>query len=167
LGPGESVKRIDVAATAISFGATVEDMAHVDLGYAPPYSTAVDVIAHAANIVRNKIDGVARGISPLEVKQKLERGDDFVWLDVRSPAEYESIRIEDPRVKLIPLGLLRRRTSELDRQAEIITFCQVSLRGYEAQRILQGEGFENVQFMDGGLMAWPYEVVTQSSEPSA
>ena len=40
----------------------------------------------------------------------------------------------------------------------------ISLRGYEAQRILEGEGFKNVKFMDGGIMAWPYEIVTQSSQ---
>ena len=44
----------------------------------------------------------------------------------------------------------------------MITFCKISLRGYEAQRILEGEGFTNVKFMDGGIMAWPYEIVTQS-----
>ncbi len=160
LGAGETVKRVDVIATAIHFGATVEDLTRVDLGYAPPYSTAIDIAAHAANIIRNKMAGLARSISPLEVKVKLERGDEFVWLDVRSPAEYEELRIEDPRIKLIPLGLLRRRVDELPRDGEIIVFCKTSMRGYEAQRILDGAGFQNVRFMDGGIMAWPYEVVS-------
>ncbi|MBU0495875.1 MAG: FAD-dependent oxidoreductase [Chloroflexi bacterium] len=161
LGPGEAVKRVDVMAAALTFGATAEDLTRVDLGYAPPYSTAIDIAAHAANIIRNKMDGTAQSISPLTVKEKLDRGDEFVWLDVRSPSEYEEMRIEDPRVKLIPLGLLRRRVDELPKDAEIITFCKISLRGYEAQRILEGEGFENVWFMDGGVMAWPYEVYTK------
>jgi len=160
VGPGDSVKRVDVAATALSFGATVEDLAQVDLGYAPPYSSAMDIIAHAANIIRNKIDGSAKSITPMEVKEKLDRGDDFLFLDVRSPGEYAEIRIEDKRVKLIPLGFLRRRINELPRDKEIITFCKISLRGYEAQLILEGEGFKDVKFMDGGVVAWPYETVT-------
>ncbi len=100
--------------------------------------------------------GTVRSISPLEVKARLDRGDEFVWLDVRSPGEYEERHIEDPRVKLIPLGLLRRRMDELPRDAESVIFCKTSMRGYEAQRI-----FQNVQFMDGGIMAWPYEMVTR------
>jgi len=46
--------------------------------------------------------------------------------------------------------------SELPRDKEIVAFCKISVRGYEAQRILNGEGFDNVVFLDGGLMAWPY-----------
>lgn len=159
VGPGQVVKRVDVVATALSFGATAEDLANVDLGYAPPFSSAIDVVAHAANIIRNKIDGLAHYLSPLEVKAKLDADEDFVWLDVRSPDEYEAMRIEDPRVKLIPLGLLRRRLDELPRDKEIVAFCKISLRGYEAQRILEGEGFDNVKFMDGGIVGWPYKVI--------
>ncbi len=160
VGPGDGVKRVDVAATALTCGADVKHLADIDLAYAPPYATAIDLIQHTANIIRNKIDGLAKSITPLEVKEKLDRGDDFVWLDVRSPAEYEQMRIEDPRVKLIPLGMLRRRLNELPRDKEIITFCKISLRGYEAQTILEGAGFTNVKFMDGGIVAWPYDVVT-------
>jgi rhodanese-related sulfurtransferase len=60
-------------------------------------------------VLRNKIDGLARFLTPMEVKEMADRGDDFVWLDVRSPEEYKQARIDDPRVKLIPLGMLRRR----------------------------------------------------------
>ncbi len=159
VGAGETVKRVDVIATALAFGATVDDLPALDLGYAPPYSTAVDIAAHAANILRNKMDGIAKALTPMEVRAKIERGDDFIWLDVRSPAEHREKRIEDPRIKLIPLGMLRQRFNELQRDKEIITFCKISLRGYEAQTILEGKGYKDVKFMDGGIDAWPYEVV--------
>jgi rhodanese-related sulfurtransferase len=158
VGPGEADKRVDVAATALRFKATVDDVATLDLAYAPPYSQALDNLIHAANIVRNKIDGLAESISPQEVKAKMDRGDDFILLDVRSPAEYEAVRIEDPRVRLIPLGRLRPSLDDLPRDKEIIPFCKISLRGYEAYRILKGAGFTNVRFMDGGIVAWPYEL---------
>ena len=159
VGFGETVKRVDVIATALTFGATVDDLPSLDLGYAPPYSTAVDIAAHAANILRNKLDGIAKALTPMEVKRKIDRGDDFIWLDVRSPAEHSEKRIEDPRVRVIPLGHLRQRLEELPKDKEIITFCKISLRGYEAQRILDGQGYQDVKFMDGGIDAWPYEVV--------
>lgn len=156
IGPGEAVKRVDVLATAIRFGAGVAEVSELDLGYAPPYSTAIDVAAHTANIIQNKMTGLAKSITPMEVKAKLEQGEDFIWLDVRSPQEFEQIRLEDPRIKLIPLGKLREQAGELPSGQEIIVFCKVSLRGYEAQRILEGLGFDQVRFMDGGIVAWPY-----------
>jgi NADPH-dependent 2,4-dienoyl-CoA reductase/sulfur reductase-like enzyme/rhodanese-related sulfurtransferase len=158
VGPGEGVKRIDVLATAMTFGATIDDIASLDLGYAPPYATAIDIAAHAANVLRNKIEGIAQTLSPMEVKTMADRGDDFIWLDVRSPDEFKQKHIADPRVKLIPLGTLRRRLEELPRDKKIVPFCKISLRGYEAQTLLKGAGFQDVQFMDGGIEAWPYEV---------
>ncbi len=77
--------------------------------------------------------------------------------------EYKQERIEDPRIKLIPLGMLRQRMNELSKDKEIIAFCKFSLRGYEAQTILNGEGYENVKFMDGGIEAWPYGLVSDAS----
>jgi pyruvate/2-oxoglutarate dehydrogenase complex dihydrolipoamide dehydrogenase (E3) component/rhodanese-related sulfurtransferase len=161
-GFGETVKRVDVMATALNFGATVDDLPAIDLGYAPPYSTAIDIAAHAANILRNKISGVASALTPMDVKARLDRDEDFVWLDVRSGDEYKQKHFDDRRLKLIPLGMLRRRIKELPKDKEIITFCKISLRGYEAQTILEGAGFKNVKFMDGGIEAWPYDEVVTS-----
>jgi len=156
VGPGDGVKRIDVVAAALQFGATADDIAALDLGYAPPYSAAIDIVAHTANIIRNKIAGLAESYTPAEVKAKLDRGEDFVWLDVRTQEEYNQNHIEDPRVLLIPLNRLRERLGELPKDKEIIIFCAISLRGYEAYRILKGAGFD-AKFMDGGIVAWPYE----------
>jgi rhodanese-related sulfurtransferase len=58
---------------------------------------------------------------------------------------------------LIPLGALRSRLGELPKEKEIVTFCKVSLRGYEAAKILQGTGFKRVRVMDGGMAVWPFE----------
>ena len=75
----------------------------------------------------------------------------------QSPAEIEQMRIE-PSVK-IPLGVLRARLKELPRDREIVTFCKISLRGYEAALILNTAGFEHVKVMDGGIVMWPYEKI--------
>ncbi len=159
VGLGETAKRIDIVATALTFGATIDDLPAIDLGYAPPYSTAIDISAHAANILRNKIEGIAQGLTPIELKAMADNGTDFIWLDVRSPDEYKRKRIEDPRVKLIPLGMLRQRINELPKDKKIVTLCKAGLRAYEAQTILKGAGLKDVQFMDGGIEAWPYELL--------
>lgn len=164
VGTGEVVKRIDVAATAITLGANVDQLANLDLGYSPPFATAIDAAQHSANVARNKRDGLARAVSAAEVKAKLDSGDDFLLLDVRGPGEYQAEHIEDPRVKLIPLGTLRQRLGDLPRDKEIVIFCRVSLRAYEAQRILDGAGFSDVKFMEGGLTAWPYATVRATED---
>jgi NADPH-dependent 2,4-dienoyl-CoA reductase/sulfur reductase-like enzyme/rhodanese-related sulfurtransferase len=153
-GEGAVDKRLDAAATAITFHATAEQLSQLDLAYAPPYSAAMDNLIVAADIMKNKLAGHARGISPQEVKRKFDEEDDFILLDVRSPGEHGEIGIAG--AKLIPLGMLREKLEELPRDKEIITFCKVSLRGYEAQKILDAAGFENTKFMDGGILVWPY-----------
>jgi len=154
-GPGDGSKRIDVAAMAITAGMTIDQVANADLSYAPPYSPAMDNIITAANVARNKLDGHMVGVMPMEVKRMLDEGEDFLLLDVRSPGEYEQVHLPDST--LIPLGALRGRLDELPRDKEIVTFCKISLRGYEAALILKAAGFERVRVMDGGIAMWPYE----------
>lgn len=156
-GPGEGAKRIDVAATAISAGMTVDQVAHLDLSYAPPYASAMDNLITAANVVRNKRDGYMIGISAESVWHKLQAGEDFLFLDVRSPKEYADVHL--PKSTLIPLGALRKRIAEIPKDKEIVAYCAISLRGYEASLILRAAGFHDVKVLDGGVAMWPYETV--------
>ena len=157
IGPGAGDKRMDVAAMAITAGMTVDQLSKVDLCYAPPYSPALDNIITAANVARNKLDGQMAGITPMEVKARLDAKEDFLLLDVRSPAEHQQEHLTGSI--LIPLGALRSRLGELPKDKEIVAFCKVSLRGYEAAKILQGAGLSRVKVMDGGMAVWPYEKV--------
>jgi NADPH-dependent 2,4-dienoyl-CoA reductase/sulfur reductase-like enzyme/rhodanese-related sulfurtransferase len=157
-GPGDVDKRIDVLATALTFGATVDNLANIDLAYAPPFNSALDPLHNAANVIRNKRSGHAKALSPMEVQRKLESGDDFIFLDVRSPGEWYTNRIEAPQTRSIPLRELRQRLAQLPRDTEIVTYCQTSVRAYQAQRILEGAGFKDVKFMDGSIASWPYDI---------
>jgi rhodanese-related sulfurtransferase len=60
---------------------------------------------------------------------------------------------------LIPIGDLRGRLEDLpeDKNHEILCYCKISLRGYEAARVLESVGWKNVKVLEGGVMAWPYE----------
>jgi len=156
VGPGNVDKRIDTLVAAISMWATVDQLADFDLAYAPPYASAIDPLIQAANTLRNKLDGLAFSFDPMEVVEMRRSGRDFIFLDVRSPAEYREIRIPDSR--LLPLGALREKLDELPKEKLIVPFCKVSLRGYEAQRILTAAGFTDVRFMEGGILGWPDEL---------
>jgi rhodanese-related sulfurtransferase len=157
VGPGDVAKRMEIAVANITSGASVIDIAQYDLAYAPPFSPAMDNIITTANIAENKLNGFGKSYAPMEVEAKLDNGDDFVFLDVCSPEEFAAMRIEDPRVKLIPLGKLRESIDQLPREKEIIALCKISLRGYEAERILSGAGYANVSYMDGVVVCWPFE----------
>jgi NADPH-dependent 2,4-dienoyl-CoA reductase/sulfur reductase-like enzyme/rhodanese-related sulfurtransferase len=157
VGPGDGSKRIDVAAMALTASMTVDQLDKVDLCYAPPFSPAMDNLITAADVARNKLDGRMVGITPMDVYAKLQRGEDFVFLDVRSPEEYAGVQL--PGTINIPLGALRQRLNELDRDKEIVAFCKISLRGYEAALVLRAAGFERVSVLDGGIAMWPYEKV--------
>lgn len=97
------------------------------------------------------------GLSAVELYKKLAKGEKPFIIDCRSPEEWEEMRLGVGE-HLIPVGALRDRLSELpeDKSTEIVTYCKISLRGYEAARTLIANGFTNVKVMEGGIMAWPY-----------
>lgn len=156
VGEGDVSKRIDVVATTLLFGGTIDDLFDIDLSYAPPYNSPIDNVAVAANSLMNKLAGKFKGISSLETKEMMEKGE-TIFLDVRSPEECQQIRLAQyPNIKYIPLGQLRNRMDELSKDDEIVAFCKISLRGYEAEGILEGAGFKNIKVLEGGIMSWPY-----------
>ncbi len=156
-GKGELAKRIDVLAMAVTYGATVETLADVDLAYAPPYNTPQDPVHHAANVVRNKMAGIMVGFTPAQVKAKLDAKEDFVLLDVRTKPEWDSWHIEAPQVRWIPQTMLLEKGGELPRDKEIVVTCRSGGRSYQASRILRKLGFTNVKIAEGNLLAWPYD----------
>jgi NADPH-dependent 2,4-dienoyl-CoA reductase/sulfur reductase-like enzyme/rhodanese-related sulfurtransferase len=154
VGRGDVAKRIDVLATTLFWGGSLKDVSDLDLAYAPPYSTAVDPVAHASNQTRNQIAGMAEAMQAAELDRMLASDRDFVLLDVRQPTEVARGRIDDRRAKHVPLTKLRQGGLGFSADEEIVTVCQSGLRGYEACRILQGLDFSNVKFLQGGIKAW-------------
>ncbi len=158
VGQADVGKRIDVIATAITCGMNVSQLANVDLAYAPPYSPAMDAVHNAANVVRNKMDGTAHGISAEELKNKMNGHPDLLILDVRTDREWKSIRLEHPQLQHLPLRKLAQAGADVCKDKEVVTYCRSSVRAYQAQKLLERKGCKNVKFLDGSLSAWPYEV---------
>jgi adenylyltransferase/sulfurtransferase len=91
-----------------------------------------------------------------EVKKKLDRGDDFVLIDVREPHEYQIARI--PGAKLIPLGELPKHLGELNPDADIVAHCRSGARSQKAVDLMKQNGFKHVRNMTGGILAWSDKV---------
>ncbi len=161
VGSGDVSKRLAMAAVALHGRLTIADMVNLDLPYAPPFSPAIDNFVQAIHVIENKWRGMMDGISCAEVKHRAEEGNGLFLLDVRGPDEYALERLGLGET-LIPLGQLRSRTEALpaDKNAEIVTFCKISLRGYEAACYLRSLGYTDVKVMEGGLMAWPFALQT-------
>lgn len=157
IGPGDVSKQVAIWAMAIKGRLTVDEMANADLPYAPPFSLAIDHSIATAHIMQNKLDGYLHGITADKLKERLKTKENLLLIDVRNPNEFEVMRLGIGE-RLIPLGQLRNRLGELPEQkdTEIITWCKISLRGYEAALILQANGYTNVKVLEGGIAAWPY-----------
>lgn len=95
-------------------------------------------------------------ITAPELKAKQERGDAFMLIDVREPFEYDICRI--PGSRLIPLGQLASRMSELDSADEIVLQCKSGARSARALKLLQEAGFSKLSNLEGGILAWSDQV---------
>ncbi len=138
-------KRIEVLATALAFGATVRDLAGLDLAYAPPFGSAKDPIHLAAFAACNQLDGIEEFLdadADLSGRQVV---------DVRTAAEVKQTPLAGaPGAINIPLDELRQRLGELDPSAPTVVSCGVGLRGHVAARILKQLGFADVKNLSGG-----------------
>jgi NADPH-dependent 2,4-dienoyl-CoA reductase/sulfur reductase-like enzyme/rhodanese-related sulfurtransferase len=156
IGEGPSDKFIDILAMALHGKMTCQQLASVDLAYAPPYSPVLSPIIVAANVLMNKLEGRVKGIQASEVREKLQTSrESFQVLDVRDEEEVKVKRI--PNSVWIPLGEMKKRIGEIDKKKEIAVHCESGLRSYKACLRLQQQGFENVKNIDGGMLCWCYD----------
>lgn len=144
-------KRIDVIATAIKSGIKVQDLADLELCYAPPYSSAKDPVNMAGYVASNVLEGDVIVTDIFDVDKLIEKGE-FI-LDVRNEIELNSGVIEGSYN--IPLSELRERISEIPKDKTINIHCKTGLRSYLAYRILVQNGFKCTN-IDGGYDLYSY-----------
>ena len=149
IGKGNVDKRIDVIATAIKFNATVQDLVDLELCYAPPFSTAKDVVNMAGYVGSNLLNGAFAQISVAQVRELMQQNA-FI-LDVREAAELAKGRIINSLH--IPLSELRARVNELPRDQPIYIHCRSGQRSYNAVLMLQNLGYTQVFNLAGGFLS--------------
>ena len=138
-------KRIDILATVIRLGGTVKDLTELELSYAPPFSSAKDPVNMAGYVAENVLAGRMEVLTSDEFMAYDK--ENAILLDVRTDIEFNNGHIEG--AINIPVDSLRERIGELDKNKEILEYCQVGLRGYVAARIMQQKGFK-VKNLTGG-----------------
>jgi len=134
-------KRLDVIATLLHFGGTIDDLAALDFAYAPQFGSAKDPLHMAAFVAQNQRSGMTPGIVVKEVNGRQ-------LVDVRTDAETAKGILDNAIT--IPLDSLRQRIGELDASRATAVYCQAGLRGHIATRILKQNGFKDVVNVKGG-----------------
>lgn len=137
-------KRIDDMANAVRFGMTCFDLQEMELAYAPPFSSAKDPVNMAGYVIGNVVEGLMK---PFYIENLDQIPDTAIRLDVRTPEECAGGMM--PGFINIPLDSLRERLDELDAEREVYITCQIGLRGYLAQRILEQRGFRTWNLVGG------------------
>ncbi len=151
-------KFIDVIATSIKFGGRMEDLAELDLAYAPPFLSAKSSANMAGFMAENERRGLVKNINIEELKRFNPTRQ--ILLDTRDKEEVELGGIENSIN--IPLNDLRSNLDKLDKDKEILVYCAIGQRGYIAARLLEANGF-NARNLNGGYKTysnWDYKAKT-------
>ena len=152
IGMGDATKRVDIVATLIKLGGTVEDLKDLELCYAPPYSTAKDVVNYAGYIASNLLNGDFKQVNVDKVRSLVENNAYIV--DVREIREYENGHIKG--AINIPLSQLRERFNEIPKDVPVYLHCRTGQRSYNAALALQNLGYKNVYNITGSFLGLSY-----------
>lgn len=148
IGKGDVTKRIDLIAAVIKFGGTLEDLKDLELTYAPPYSTAKDVVNYAGYVGSNLLNGDYMQVNVDKVRELVENN--AYIIDVREKYEYENGHIKG--AVNIPLSELRKRTGEIPKDKDVYIHCRSGQRSYNAVLALQNLGFKNLYNIAGSYL---------------
>lgn len=165
IGKGNVDKRIDVIASVIKFGGTIEDLKDLELCYAPPFGTAKDVVNFGGYVASNVLERRFKQEHFSKVRELLEAGECII--DIREKNEYEEGHLKG--VPNIPLSELRERVNEIPKDRTVYLQCRSGQRSYNACLLLQNLGYTNVVNVTGGILGISmYEYFndkTQNREP--
>lgn len=139
-------KRIDVFATLLTYKATVDELFHLDLSYAPPFSTTKDPVHYTGMILENAISNGRPILNPNKIE---DFGEDLQIIDTRSEKDYHSKGHVENAIN-IPHSKLRDKLNELDINRPIVTYCNKGTTGNATQNILINRGFKSVFNLSGG-----------------
>ena len=141
LGTGAVDKITDIGVTAISLGATVDQLAAMDFAYAPPFSTAIHPFAHSVNVLMNKLDGEMESMTPVEYAAGAAEEYEIIDCAV-APAL--------PDKKYLDLTKIDGEVPGLAKDAKLLLVCTKGRRAYLTQNRLKYYGYTNTKVLEGG-----------------
>ena len=147
----------------MSMQGTTENLAKLELAYAPPFSSAKDPVNMLGFVAENIRNNMVSFVTPAELDLLLQAEHEGVTvLDVTEEAERMVFSI--PGSVHMPLGTLRSRLRELNPDKRIVAYCSIGVRSYNAARILMQSGFQKVSVLAGGTSFYKSYHHTASGE---
>jgi rhodanese-related sulfurtransferase len=148
---GHAVKaRVDGVAVLLEHGVGVDDICGLETGYAPPFSSAMDVVNNVGNVLDNILSGRNRPVDVLEFFSLFSEGKTRV-LDIRGDREAEAGKEKyGSRWLHIPQAQLRQRIVEIPRDEPLSILCDTGPRAYETQVLLDSFGLTNTRIIQAG-----------------
>lgn len=95
-------------------------------------------------------------ISPRQLKERLDRGENILLVDVREPHEYAICQIEG--AKLIPMGSIPANLQKLDADEDVVCYCHHGMRSLDVANWLRAQGIKSAKSMAGGIDRWSIEI---------
>ena len=143
---GEVVKRVDVFASLLKHGGTLEDLLDAEFAYAPPYAPAVDPLYSIACAARNEL---LEGIQSLPPDADL---DGRFIVDVRRAREASDRPLPEKETKNVPFEEFRVNCDQVPKDKDVVCICSKGVRSSEAARILKDKGCADVKYVGGGSL---------------
>lgn len=141
LGKDAVDKVVDIAVTGLYLGATLEQLADMDLAYAPPFSTAIHPFDHTVNILLNKLDGELESVTPVEYQAGVAEGYQVVDASMQPTIE---------GVPFLDLGEVNGPVAEYPLDAKLLLVCAKGKRAYMLQNRLKFYGYTDTKVLEGG-----------------
>ncbi|MCJ7836700.1 FAD-dependent oxidoreductase [Cuneatibacter sp. NSJ-177] len=143
LGPGAVDKMIDIAVTALSLGASLEQLSQMDFAYAPPFSTALHPFAQAVHILMNKMRGKMDSITP--ASYRAGDAEEYKLIDV-------SVKPSLKGAAYVDLTKIEGEVEGLGKDEKLLLVCKKGRRAYLAQNRLKHYGYTGTKVLEGGTL---------------
>lgn len=141
LGKGAVDKMTDIAVTALTMKATLQDLENMDLAYAPPFSTAIHPFVHTVNVLRNKLSGSFETFTP----QEYENGEAEAYRMIDA-----ALQPSLPGAEYLDLEKVTGPVEGLDKKEKLLLVCAKGKRAYMLQNRLKQFGYTQTKVLEGG-----------------
>jgi NADPH-dependent 2,4-dienoyl-CoA reductase/sulfur reductase-like enzyme/rhodanese-related sulfurtransferase len=163
IGKGDADKRVNIGATAISAGMTIDEFVDTDLTYAPPYSPSIDPILTAAQVLQGKLRKKTGAISSRELEKYLKQHKACCLVDARG--------FDDNKMKVYCLQNGSENIEKEDfeqflkeTERKVVVYCEEGIESHITAQKLKEKGFKDVKFIDGGLECCTCKKLSELSE---
>ncbi|WP_288907975.1 FAD-dependent oxidoreductase [uncultured Desulfovibrio sp.] len=154
--PDSLKARIDAVAAALQYSKpTVDDISNLEVAYAPPFASAMDVVNAVANVADNALDGrftPITGDTFMELWKNRDKNNVF-FIDARPAAAGRAVQEKHPDWHAIPLEEIAARANEVPKDRPVAIICNTGLRAYDSLLILARSGVKELVNASGGMQS--------------